>query len=194
MKKFTLSIVVACTLCVAAAVAQIAPGSSQGTQQSSPAIGGQQGRQQPGVGLPGQNDPIGQTGQDQTGNTNRNENGGEHKMKGCVQSQGGQYVLETKKGKMVALTGQDVSAHVGHEVALKGTWGSGSTPSSAGTASRGERAFNVTDVKMISDTCGGKEKHSDSSMGAGANPNGTGTGAANPGNSNPGGTGTQPPQ
>ena len=204
MKKFTLSIVVACSLCVAAAVAQMAPGSSgQGAQQSSPTTG-QQGRQQPGVGQPGQNDPMGQTGQDQTGNTNRTENA-EHKLKGCVQSQGGQYVLETKKGKTVALAGQDVSAHVGHEVAVKGAWGaSGSmSPSSTGTASSGERAFNVTDVKMISDTCGGKEKHSDNSgMGTGANgtnPNGSGTGTtnpgnSNPGNSNPGGTGTQPPQ
>lgn len=209
MKKFTLAIVMACTLCVAAAVAQMAPGSGQGTQQSSPTMGGPQGRQQPGTGQPGQNDPMGQTGQsqtgqDQTGNTNHNDNG-EHKLKGCVQSQGGQYVLETKKGKTVALAGQDVSAHVGHEVAVKGTWGSSGSmsPSSTGTASSGERSFNVTDVKMISDTCSGKEKHSDNSgMGSGAsgtNPNGSGTGTtypgnSNPGNSNPGGTGTQPPQ
>jgi hypothetical protein len=210
MKKFTLSIVVAFTLCVAAAVAQMAPGSSgQGTQQSSPSMSGPQGRQQPGMGQPDQNDPMGQT-QDQTGNNNRMDNG-EHKMKGCVQSQGGQYVLETKKGKMVALSGQDVSAHVGHEVSVKGTWSSASagmspsssgTASSSGSASSGERTFNVTDVKMISDTCSGKGKHSDNGMGTGANgtnPNGSGTGTTNPSNTGagtqgPGGTGTQPPQ
>lgn len=191
MKKFTLSMVVAFSLCAAAAVAQMAPGSSgQGTQQSSPTMGGPQGRQQPGMGQPGQNDPTGQTGQDQTGNMNHNDNG-EHKLKGCVQSQGGQYVLETKKGKMVALTGQDVSAHVGHEVAVKGTWAaSGMSPSSTGTASSDEKSFNVSDVKMISDTCGGKSKHSDNGMGTGTtNPANTGAGTQGPS-----GTGSQPPQ
>lgn len=215
MKKFTLSMVIACTLCVAAAVAQMAPGSSgQGTSQSSPTMGGPQGRQ-PGMGQPGQNDPMGQpgqAGQDQTGNPDNNRmDNSEHKIKGCVQSQSGQYILETKKGKMVALTGQDVSAHVGHEVSVKGTWASGMSQSSTGSASGNEKTFNVTDVKMISDTCGGKGKHSESGgMGTGANgtnPNGSGTGPSgasgngtgNPGNSGagtqgPGGTGTQPPQ
>lgn len=186
MKKFTLSIVIACTLCVAAAVAQMAPGSTgQGTQQSSPTMNGQRG-QQPGMGQPGQNDPMGQTGQDQTGN-NKSMDNGERKLKGCVQSQSGQNVLETKKGKMIALTGQDVSAHVGHEVSLKGTWEKGSMSQSS-TGNAGEKAFNVTDVKMISDTCGGKGKHSENGMGNGA---GTGTGT---GSSSPSGTGTQPPQ
>ena len=197
MKKFTLSIVVACTLCVAAAVAQMAPGSSgQGTQQSSPTMS-PQGRQQPGTGQPDQTDPMGQTGQ--AGNTNRADTG-EHKLKGCVQSQGGQYVLETKKGKMVALTGQDVSAHVGHEVAVKGTWGSAgdtsmspSSSSSGTTAAGSERMFSVTDVKMISESCSGKGKHADSgSMGSGASgTNPANTGAGTQGTS---GTGTQPPQ
>ena len=200
MKKFTLSVVIACALCVAAAVAQMAPGSSagQGTQ-SSPGMGGPQGRQQPGMGQPGQNDPM---GQDQTSDNTKRTDSGEHKLKGCVQSQGGQYALETKKGKMVELTGQDVSAHVGHEVAVKGTWGSAgntsmspssSSSSSSGTAAGSERTFNVTDVKMISESCGGKGKHSDNSgMGTGANgTNPANTGAGTQGSS---GTGTQPPQ
>jgi hypothetical protein len=117
-------------------------------------------------------------GQDQTTNTTKSE----RKMKGCVQSQGGQYVLETKKGKDVALTGQDVSAHVGHEVAVKGAWekGGSMSPTSSGTASSNEKTFNVSSVDMISDTCGGKSKGKSSGAGAGT----TGTS----------GTGTQPPQ
>ncbi|HEV2697531.1 MAG TPA: hypothetical protein VGU90_06030 [Terriglobales bacterium] len=205
MKKFTLSIVVACAFCVATAVAQMAPGGAgQGTQQSSP---GMNSPSQRGTAQPGQTDPMGQTSQtDQTGqmgNNSGHENGHEKKMKGCVQSQGGQYVLETKKGKAVALTGQDVSAHVGHEVSVKGTWekggsssmsSAGSTGSSASSASTNEKTFNVTSVDMISDTCGGKskEKSGSSSMGTGAtgtNPNGSGTGT-----SGTGGTSTQPPQ
>jgi hypothetical protein len=187
MKKYTLSIAVAFLFCVAATVSQGqgTMGGAQGSSPRNPGVG--QGTQQPGTA--GQNDPM--AGQDQTGNNNssmnKNDNG-EHKLKGCVQSQRGQYMLETKKDKMVALTGQDVSAHVGHEVQVKGTWTSGSMSQSS-TGSSGEKTLNVTDVKMISDTCGGKSKdRSSSSMGTGAN-------GTNPnGSSSPAGTGTQPPQ
>jgi TolA-binding protein len=186
MKKFTLSAVFVCALCVAAAVAQMAPsGAGQGTQQSSPSSMGRQ--PQPGAGQPDQNAP---TGQEQTSNTTKSEK----KLKGCVQSQGGQYVLETKKGKDIALSGQDVSAHVGHEVAVKGTWEKGGSMSqtSSGTASSNEKTFNVSGVDMISDTCGGKSKGKSSEMGTGAHgTNPTGTGAGTTGSS---GTGTQPPQ
>jgi hypothetical protein len=197
MKKFTLSVVFTCALCVATAVAQMAPsGGSQGTQQSSPSMGGRSQQQQPGMGQPDQNAPM---GQDQTGNTSNRTEKSEKKLKGCVQSQGGQYVLETKKGKAVALSGQDVSAHVGHEVAVKGTWekggNSGMSQSSTGTASSNEKTFNVSSVDMISDTCGGKSKGKSSdmgnsgSMGSGSNPAGSGAGTTSPS-----GNGTQPPQ
>ena len=87
---------------------------------------------------------------------------GENKIKGCVQSQGGQYMLETKKGKTVALTGQDVSAHVGHEVESKGHVGKGMSATSSGNTGASSKTFNVTEVKMISETCGGKGNHSGS--------------------------------
>src|SRR5438067_13616783 len=158
MKKLSLSLFVAFALCTAAAVAQA--GGAQGTQGSSPGMS--QPGQQPGTAQqPG--DSSGSMGQtDQTANPSQNKpeksEKGEKKLKGCVQSQGGQYVLETKKGKAVALTGQDVSAHVGHEVALKGTWESGaSSAASTGTAGS-EKTFNVTKVDMISETC--KSGHS----------------------------------
>ncbi|HEY7354456.1 MAG TPA: DUF5818 domain-containing protein, partial [Terriglobales bacterium] len=116
-------------------------------------------------------------------------NKSEHKMKGCVQSQGGQYMLETKKGKMIALSGQDVSAHVGHEVSVKGTWENGGSSSSASAASSSSgsmasgKTFNVTSVDMISDTC--KIKGNSSNSGSMSNP------SSSPSNS---GNGTQPPQ
>lgn len=203
MKKYTLSLAVAFLFCVAATVSQgQATTGSQGTSPRSPGMG--QGTNSSPA---GQNDPMAgsnQTGNDNTNmNTNSEKNAGEKKLKGCVQSQGGQYVLETKKGKMVALTGQDVSAHVGHEVQVKGSWASGSMSQSS-TGSAGEKTLNVTDVKMISDTCGGKSSkdHSGSSMGPGANgnnPQGAGSGTSNPAGTGTGtqgssGTGTQPPQ
>ena len=193
MKKLTLSVVFACALCVATAVAQMAPGGSQGTQQSSPSMNGPRGQQQPGMGQPDQNSPMGQT--DQTGNTSNQKS--EKKLKGCVQSQGGQYVLETKKGKEVALTGQDVSAHVGHEVAVKGTWekgGNSSMSQSSTGASSNEKTFNVTNVDMISDTCSGKTKGKSSDMGSGSMGNGSNPAGTSTGTTSPSGTGTQPPQ
>jgi Protein of unknown function (DUF5818) len=192
MKRFIFSVVIACALCAATAVAQVAPGGSgQGTQQSSPSMSGPRGQQQPGT----MGQPTDQTGTtDQTGNTSNQMGKSEKKLKGCVQSQGGQYVLETKKGKDIALTGQDVSAHVGHEVAVHGAWekGGSMSQSSTGAASSNEKTFNVSSVDMISDTCGGKSKGKSSGMGTGANgTNPAGTGA---GSTGAGGTGTQPPQ
>src|ERR1041385_3550645 len=169
MKKITLTAFVAFAFFVAAAVAQTrtTPGGSQGTTGSSPSTSqpGYPGGQQPGMSQPDSSTQSGQMGQTDQSNTgmNSSEKGakGEKKIKGCVQSQGGQYVLETKKGKAIALTGQDVSAHVGHEVAVKGTWETGSAGSSAAASSGGsEKMFNVASVDMISSSCSGKTKGS----------------------------------
>jgi len=82
------------------------------------------------------------------------------------------------------LTGQDVSAHVGHEVSVKGSWesgGAGAGVSTGGASS--EKTFNVSSVEMISDSCGGKSKGDSGSM-------------APPSSTNPAGTGStsNPPQ
>ena len=184
MKKLSLSVCLACAFFVASAVAQMAPGGGQGSQNSSPSMS-RPGQQQPGgMNQPDPNTPSAQTDQN---TASQNQNNGEHKLKGCVQSQGGQYMLETKKGKTVALAGQDVSAHVGHEVSLKGTWESGMSATSSGNtgASSSSKTFNVTEVKMVSDTCGGKKSGSmDHSYG-----NSSGTSSPNSGT-----TSSQPPQ
>ena len=184
MKKLSLSIFVAFAFFVTAAVAQTTPG---GAGQGSPGMGRPESpsQQQPGMTQPDTTAPTGQTDQNNPNATKPDK--GEKKLKGCVQSQGGQYVLETKKGKTVALTGQDVSAHVGHEVSVKGSWESGASAgagvSSSGNAAGSEKTFNVASVDMISDTCGGKSKGSSSNMGtapSGSNPSGTGTTAQPP--------------
>jgi uncharacterized protein DUF5818 len=188
MRKISLSICMALALFVAAAVAQTAPRGGQGTQGSSPSMGqpGYPSSQQPGTAQP--DNTMGQTDQNNP-NQNRTEKS-EKKLKGCLQSQGGQYVLETKKGKAIALTGQDVSAHVGHEVSVKGMWesggGTGMSSASSGKAAGSEKTFNVSSVDMISDTCSGKSKGSSGSMGtAPSSTSPSGAGSTNPPENNP---------
>jgi hypothetical protein len=197
MKKLTLLVIVAFAFCMAAAVAQTTPDASQGTQ-SSPGVGQpnqpstqqQPGTVQPGMSQPDQTAPASQP--EQNAPSQKTEKA-ERKLRGCVQSQGGQYVLESKKGKAIPLTGQDVSAHVGHEVSVKGNWESaGMSPSSSstGNAAGSEKTFNVTSVDMISDTCSVKGKGSSGNMGTGTGTGtgtgaGTGTGPSNPASNTP---------
>jgi hypothetical protein len=102
----------------------------------------------------------------QTAGAEGKEAKGEKKLKGCIESQGGQYVLKEKSGKEISLTGSaDFASHVGHTVAVHGTMekgaassmgASGTEKSSAGTmgssASSGEQ-FSVSKIDHISDTC-----------------------------------------
>jgi hypothetical protein len=163
MKQMWVSLITACLFFAAAVVAQTSPsgGHPQGTTSSSPAMNGQPGSPNSGMDQSGSQPGV---SDNQSGNPSGN--GGslkaEKKMKGCVASQGGQYVLETKKGKAVPLSGQDISAHVGHEVAVHGTWGEGSSNSmsstSAGSGADSGKTLKVTSIDMISNTCGGKEQ------------------------------------
>ena len=185
MKKISLCTLVALALLVSSAAIAQAGGSPRGTQGSSPGMSqpGSAG-QQPGYPSSQQPGSTGTVGSptDQNAPSQKPEKS-EQKLKGCVQSDGGQYVLQTKKGN-INLTGQDVSAHAGHEVAVKGTWesGGGSNSSAASSGSSG-KTFNVASVDMISDSCSGK-KGSSGSMGT-SSPTGTGQST--------GGTSTQPP-
>lgn len=196
MKKTSLTICLAFAFLVTAAVAQ-----TTGGQQPSPSSpGAGQAGQQPGYpsqqpGQPGaaENPGMTQTQTDQNANPGQTRNEkGEKRLKGCVQSQGGQYVLETKKGKSVPLTGQDVSAHAGHEVSVKGNWasGGGSAVSSGAAGEKGsEKTFNVSSVEMISETCGGGKGKGSSGMGT--SPSSTSPSGNEP-SSQP--STTQPPQ
>lgn len=66
-----------------------------------------------------------------------------------------------KTVKLVAAAGVDLSQHVGHQVEVSGSLGSGSSSSASPSASAPSAApsagdskeFNVTDIKMVSATC-----------------------------------------
>lgn len=165
MKKLALSIIMTFALFSLAAFAQtgpdpnqVSPGASPSTSQ--PATPNQEpmpGQQKSGQMQPAPTvAPAPQPTSDGTTPADK----ADKKLRGCVQSQGGQYVLETKKGNAVALTGQDVSAHVGHEVELKGMWENASAgtgdPAASGNTSK---TFNVASVEMISDTCSAKSSN-----------------------------------
>jgi hypothetical protein len=143
MKRMSLSLITALVFFVAAAVAQSTPQSDpQGTQGSYPSAG--QGASGSSTGMQG---------------TSKSEK----KLKGCIQSQGGSYVLQEKSGKNVALTGADVSAHVGHEVAVHGSFEGGSSNAAStgggmGSSDKAGKQFNVTSVDMISESCGSSKK------------------------------------
>lgn len=114
-----------------------------------------------------QTDPQASQGSSPTASQQRSSSGmqssdnakGDQKLTGCVRSTNGEYMLETKKGKSVSLAGQDVSAHVGHTVAVHGSWNSaGASDSSAmggGANAKAGKSFNVSSVEMISDSCTG---------------------------------------
>ena len=113
---------------------------------------------------------------------------GEKKLKGCIESQGGQYLLKEKNGKEVALTGSaDFASHVGHTVTVHGTpekggaagsmGTSGSEKSSASAGAMGSSAsssgeqFMVSKIDHVSDTCKYEKgsKSGENDMGTGSN-------------------------
>jgi len=182
MRNIWLSVVTALTFFVAVAVAQTpsTQDQSQGTTGSSPAsTAGAQGRSPEGANAPSdmnsqagtgqgygqqqsgqgqgtatQQPTPGQAGYGQPGSNEGTK--GEKKLKGCVQSEGGQYMLKTKSGKTIPLTGQDVSAHSGHEVVLHGSWTAAKSETSETSGmSKGGHAFNVDSIDHVSDTCSG---------------------------------------
>ena len=169
MKKLLMCTCTALVFLIAAAVAQTNPSTdttspgSQGTTSSSPAMGQQTPTQDTTQG----NGAGGNGSMTSNTSTSAGMKGdkGDKKMKGCIQSQGGQYMLQSKHGN-VMLAGQDVSAHVGHEVTVHGTWeGSGNMSGSSSSSSMASgKSFNVTAVDMISETCSmGKGKTSGTS-------------------------------
>jgi|SRR5882672_6399249 len=110
------------------------------------------------------------------------ESKGEKKLKGCIASEGGKYVLQDKHGKDVALGGsQDFASHVGHTVTVHGTFGNGSDASSAASATSSDsgmsgtgQQFIVSKVDMVSETCGadkGKSKDKEKDNYSKPNPN-----------------------
>jgi hypothetical protein len=150
-------------------------GTSSGTQSSSPSTAGSMGQS--------------------SNSDNQASTKGEKKLKGCIESQGGQYVLQEKNGSQVQLAGSaDFASHVGHQVTVHGTYEGSATgaaassnermPSSSGsptanpstsTSSTGQQ-FMVNKIDHESSTCKlkGASTGANSGMGtSGASSNGT---------------------
>jgi hypothetical protein len=87
--------------------------------------------------------------------------GGETTVEGCLSGSSGSYTLTDKNGTAYQLTGDTakLSEHVGHEVKITGTAGSGASPSgSSGAASSAgsagsQQSLQVSSVKHVSKTC-----------------------------------------
>lgn len=182
MKKLSLSIVTALVFFVVTAMAQTTPATDpQGSTPTTASPSNQTSTQaqapaaQPGAST----SATPAAGQSAT----TAEPKGEKKLKGCIESENGKFVLEAKHGKEITLTGQDVSAHVGHVVVVHGnfqdnmaasasgetagtaaatsstsTSASGTTTGSADKKSKAGKEFNVSSVEMVSATCKDRDK------------------------------------
>ena len=171
MKKLSLSIVTALVFFVATAMAQTTPATDpQGTTPTTASPSNQ-------TSTPEAQAPAAQPGTSTSSSTSmKAEPKGEKKLKGCIESENGKFVLENKHGKEITLTGQDLSAHVGHQVVVHGAFQSGvaasasgenaGTAASAGSTStsstdmkaKAGQEFSVTSVDMVASTCKDKDK------------------------------------
>ena len=169
MKKLSLSIVTVLVFFVATAIAQTTPATDP--QGSTPTTASPS-NQTP---TPEAQAPAAQPGASTAstpaaGTQTAAEPKGEKKLKGCIESENGKFVLENKHGKEITLIGLDVSAHVGHQVVVHGTFqnsaasASGETPGTAASTSstdmkaKAGQEFNVTSVDMVASTCKDKDK------------------------------------
>jgi hypothetical protein len=76
---------------------------------------------------------------------------GEKKLKGCLVSVGGKYVLQERRGKETLLAGSpELGTQVGHTVTAHGIF----TSNDQRVAGKARQAFVVSRLEMNSDTCG----------------------------------------
>jgi len=84
---------------------------------------------------------------------------GSQTVEGCLSGSEGKYTLTDKQGQTFELTGDTskLAEHVGHEVKITGTAGTGPSASAAS----GGMSLEVSSVKHISKTCksGGGMSH-----------------------------------
>ena len=82
---------------------------------------------------------------------------GQETVKGCLSNSGGNYMLTDKNGKTFQLTGDTskLSDHVGHEIKVTGTAGSGSASSDSGAMSQASPTLEISTFKYIAKTCEG---------------------------------------
>jgi hypothetical protein len=102
----------------------------QGTSSTNQGTGPNQGGSTPST-------AIDSSGTDAS-HTGNNESKGGKKLKGCIRSENGKYMLETEHDQMVSLTGsQDFTPHIGHTVTLQGKFVHDSSSAGAMAENRG---------------------------------------------------------
>lgn len=80
---------------------------------------------------------------------------GEKKLKGCLVSVGGKYVLQDRRGKETLLAGSpELGTQVGHTVTAHGIFTNIFTNNDQRIAGKARQAFVVSSLEMNSDTCG----------------------------------------
>ena len=82
--------------------------------------------------------------------------GGETTVQGCLSGSNGNYTLTDKNGMSYQLTGDTakLSQHVGHEVKVTGSTGTGTATGSMGSQSNNaSQTLTVSSMKHISKTC-----------------------------------------
>ena len=143
-------------------------GSQTGTGSQDTTAGAQPGTSSQTMGSQGSSSTMGQgsAAQGSMGTAEQGKMGKEHKLKGCLESQGGTYELREKGGKEVALTGaSDLSQYANHEVVVHGDWSNGSAGQASSSTSdmskAPEKQFTVSKIESVSDTCKGAKHAKD---------------------------------
>jgi hypothetical protein len=132
MKRLALSAMLGIAM-VATAAAQSGSGSTSSTGSGSSTSGSSSTSSQD------QSSTSGAYGNTSASAKTDNKSGKKADITGCISSQGGSYYLVDKKhpSGVQLLSSEDLSAHVGHKVQVKGSWeaATGSSASSAGPSS-----------------------------------------------------------
>jgi len=129
-----------------------------------------------------------QGGSDQgsTGMQSEHHKGGGNTVTGCLQGSQGAYTLKHGSKEIAVTSSEDLSAHVGHQVKLHGSWASAgssdsaSTPSSTGEKGGKDRTFNATSIDHVSDTCSGSSESGEHHHHKGSDTGTSGTGQSTP--------------
>ena len=128
----------------------------------------------------------GSQGGSATGMQSEHHKGGGTTITGCLQGSQGAYTLKHGSKEIAVTSSEDLSAHVGHQVKLHGSWAgagsseSGSTPSSTGEKGSKDRTFNATSIDHVSDTCSGSSESGEHHHHKGSDTGTSGTGQSTP--------------
>jgi len=141
MKKIALSAMLAFAM-VAAAAAQTSssPSTSGSTDQNAtPSATSSTNSSDQSAGATGATAPVSKEAA-------KTESGKKAKMTGCIQQEGTGYALVDKKhpNGVQLLSSEDLSAHVGHKVEVKGTWEAATASSSSSNVGTPENPSGIS--------------------------------------------------